>query len=207
MNSLGMAGLIGALVGLLGAAAGVFAVIWGLGFIEYLGGKKKSTIAPVTRATLKERLFSLNSLESPYEIKTSPEADFLVEWKIADAKWFAVLSKERYQEIYRAFLVLDESRYSVRYCEELVSVRWLASADGPPSFNYQKNFFRGRILFQKSWGVQYAIKDDLTLGKVYEYKFDVRNVRHPIQKVVQDSGWEFVPVVNKSHATLKSLKS
>jgi hypothetical protein len=89
----------------------------------------------------------------------------------------------------------------------MVSVRWLAGVDGPPIFNYQKNFFRGRILFQKSWGVEYGIKEDLSLGKVYEYKFDVRNVRNPIKKVVRDSGWEFVPVVRKSHATLQSLKS
>jgi hypothetical protein len=87
----------------------------------------------------------------------------------------------------------------------MVSVHWLANTDSQPSFSYQKNFFRGRILFQKSWEVQYAIKEDLSLGKVYEYKFDVRIVRNPIQKLVRDSGWEFVPVMRKSHATFKSL--
>ena len=207
MNSLGVAGLIGVLVGLIGFGAGVFAIIWGMGFIEYLGGKKKSSMAPATRGELRERILSINSPEMPYEIKTSPETDLFVEWKIADAKWFAVLTKERFQEIYRGFMVLDEPRRSVRYCEEMVSVRWLAGVDGPPIFNYQKNFFRGRILFQKSWGVEYGIKEDLSLGKVYEYKFDVRNVRNPIKKVVRDSGWEFLPVVRKSHATLQSLKS
>jgi hypothetical protein len=205
MNDLGTAGLIGVLVGVIGLGAGVFAVIWGLGFFEYLGGKKQSSRAPLNHTELKDRILSLNSPELPYEIKISPETDFLVEWKIADAKWFAVLSKERFREIYRGFLVLDEARHSVRYCEEMVSVHWLANTDSQPSFSYQKNFFRGRILFQKSWEVQYAIKEDLSLGKVYEYKFDVRIVRNPIQKLVRDSGWEFVPVMRKSHATFKSL--
>jgi hypothetical protein len=206
MNNQGTAGLIGALVGVIGLGAGIFAVIWGLGFLEYLGGKKPSSRAPVSRTALKELLLSINSPELPYEIKTSPETDFLVEWKLADAKWFAILSKERFQEIYRGFIVLDEPRHSVRYCEEMASIRWLAETDSQPSFSYQKNFFRGRILFQKSWEVQYAIKEDLSLGKVYEYKFDVRIVRNPIQKLVRDSGWEFVPVIRKSHATFKSLR-
>ena len=205
MNDLGTAGLIGALVGIIGLGAGIFAIIWGLGIFEYLGGKKPSSLSPVSRSALKELLLSLNSPELPYEIKTSPETDFLVEWKLADAKWFAVLSKERFQEIYRGFIVLDELRHTVRYCEELVSVRWLAEADGQPSFSYQKNFFRGRILFQKSWEVQYAINEDMSIGKVYEVKFDVGKVRNPIRKSVRDGGWEFVPVMRKSHATFKSL--
>jgi hypothetical protein len=206
MDSLGAAGLIGGLVGLLGAGVGILAVIWALGLIEYMGGKKKSSYPAVSQAELEKRLLFLNTPDSPYEIKKNPENDFILEWKIADAKWFAVLSKERYQQIYRGFLVLDEARHAARYCEELVSVRWLAAADGPPIFNYQKNFFRGRILFQKSWEVQYGIKEDLSIGKVYEYKFDVRNVRGPLQKVIQTSGWEFVPVTNKAHATHQSLK-
>ncbi|MFZ3166453.1 MAG: hypothetical protein WA130_02475 [Candidatus Methanoperedens sp.] len=54
--------------------------------------------------------------------------------------------------------------------------------------------------------MQYGIKEDMTLGKVYEYKFDVNRVRDPIVKAIEDSGWEFVPVVRKEHATYESLK-
>jgi hypothetical protein len=208
MSNLDSAGLIGALVGLIGAGMALFAVIWGLGIFEYLGGKKKSLIYPITANELRNRLLAVNSAELPYEIKTTPETDLLVEWKIADAKWFAVFSKERLRETYRGFLLLDESRKSVRYCEELVSVRWIAGTDNQvqPILSYQKQFFRGRILFQKSWEVQYGIREDLSPGKIYEYRFDVRQVRNPLKKVIEDSGWEFVPVVRKSHAT-RSLKS
>jgi hypothetical protein len=55
--------------------------------------------------------------------------------------------------------------------------------------------------------VQYGIKEDGTLGKVYEYKFDVNRVRDPIVKVITESGWEFVPVVRKEHATYEMIKT
>jgi hypothetical protein len=203
MSNLDSAGLLGALIGLLGAGAAIFAVVWGLGIFEHLGGKRKSMIFPITSNELRDRLLAVNSSDLPYEIITSPETDLLVEWKIADAKWFAVFSKERLRETYRGFLLLDEARKSVRYCEELVSVRWMAGTDSKsqPVLSYQKQFFRGRILFQKSYEVQYGIREDLSPGKIYENRFDVRQVRNPINKVIEDSGWEFVPVVRKSHAT------
>jgi hypothetical protein len=203
LNNLDSAELIGALVGMIGMVIAIAAIIWATGLVEYLGGKKKSLIYPVAPNELKARLLAINSLELPYEIKTTPETDLLVEWKIADAKWFAVFSKERLKETYRGFLLLDESRKSVRYCEELVSVRWMGGIDShaQPSLSYQKQFFRGRILFQKSWEVQYGIKEDLSPGKIYEYRFDVRKVRNQLKKVVEESGWEFVQVVRKSHAT------
>jgi hypothetical protein len=83
------------------------------------------------------------------------------------------------------------------------TVHWLAGTGGSlvPQVAFEKSYFRGRILFQKSWGVQYGIKEDLSIGKVYEYNFDVRRVRKPIEKAVKESGWEFVPVVRKEHAT------
>ncbi len=200
--------VIGAAAGVLGAAAGIWAIFWGLGIGEYLGGGKRKTSAFASKETLKQRLLALNSPELPYDIRPSSETDLLVEWKIVDAKWFAIFARERLSKIYRAFIVLDELRRSARYCEELVTVRWFAGADGRPTpmLSYQRQFFRGRILFQKSWGVQYGLKDDMKPGKIYEYKFDVGYVRDPIKQAIEDNGWEFVPVVRKSHATYESLR-
>lgn len=56
-------------------------------------------------------------------------------------------------------------------------------------------------------GSAYGIKENGTLGKVYEYRFDVNRVRDPIVKTIEESGWEFVPVVRKEHATYESPKA
>jgi hypothetical protein len=208
MEGVALVGLLGAGAGLVGAFAGIAAFVWGLGYREYLGGKKRATFSPISKEELKEKLIALNSSELPYEIKRDSETDLMVEWKIVDAKWFAVFARERLQKTYRAFIILDERRRTARYYEEMGTVQWLVGTQGllsPPKIGYQNQFFKGRILFQKSWGVQYGIKDDGTLGKVYQYKFDIGYVRDPVKRAVEESGWEFVPVVRKEHATYRSL--
>jgi hypothetical protein len=201
-----MAAFLGALVGILGALAGLAAAFWGLGITEYLGGKKPRYSTAVSREELYRKLRAVNGDGIAYEIRPGRESDLEVEWKVADARWFALFARERLRHTYRAFLLLDTARTSVRYCEEMVRVQWVVGTDGllRPLLSYQSQFFRGRILFQKSFGVQYGVRDDLSVGKVYQYNFDVRTARDPLRKAVEESGWEFVPVVRKSHATFKA---
>jgi hypothetical protein len=189
--------LIGGLVGILGVAAGIVATLYGLGFFEHLGGKKKSSIAPMRKQALIEKILHLNSPQLPYQIKTAENSDLVLEWNIVDARWYGIYSKEKLKKTYRAFMLADENRHSFRYYEELGTVEWIA---GAPKISYREQFFKGRILFQKSWGIQYGIKEDGTLGKVYDYKFDISMVRNSIKKLVEDNGWEFVPVIRKKNA-------
>lgn len=186
---------------LLAVVGGIWAMLFGMGVGEYLGGRKKSPLA-VSKEELRTKVMNLNSLDLSFEIKPGQETDFILEWKIADAKWYGIFSKERLKKTYRAFILLDESRKSARYYEEMGEVEWHAGTDGllKPSIRYREAFFKGRILFQKSYGVQYGLKENKTLGKVYEYKFDIGYARDPIKKIVQENGWEFIPVVRKNHA-------
>jgi len=203
-----MIGFIGAGIGLLGVFAGIAAIVWGTGCREYLGGKKQSKLPPAAKDSLRASIFSLNHPGSPYDIKPSTESDLAVEWKIADSEWSGILSRERLVETHRALAVFDEPRKTVRYYEETGRIQWQIGAGGQfPSANvsYQTNFFKGRILFQKSRGVQYGIKDGGVPGKIYDYKFDIGYVRDPIKNIVEEGGWEFVPVIRKEHATFQSL--
>ncbi len=199
--------LIGTAIGLVGALAGVWAMIWGLGYFEYLGGKKRPSTTPIGKEELKRKLLELNDLDISYEIKPTEETDLLVEWKIVDAKWYGVFSKQRASQTYRAYILLDEDRKAARYCEEMGTVSWFAGTDGvfKPRVEFKRTFFKGRILFQQSWGVQYGLNKDLTPEKIYEYSFDIGNIREPIVNAVKENGWEFVPVVRTEHATYKGL--
>lgn len=200
MNGVLTGAVIGGLAGVLGAIAGIVAMLYALGLFEYLGGKRKSQITPLGKQALIQKILQLNSPQLPYQIEQGENSDLALEWKIVDAVWYGIYSKEKLKETYRAFLLADETRHSVRYYEEMGKVEWVA---GAPKVFYREQFFKGRILFRKSWGVQYGIKEDGTAGKVYEYKFDVGTVRDPIKKVVENSGWEFVPVVRKKNATFR----
>lgn len=199
--------IIFAIIALFIVGIAVWVMLWGMGFFQYLGGKKKS-LSTTSKEELRRKIAGLNSSEAPYEIKPTEESDFLLEWKIVDAKWYGIFSKEKVSKTYRALILLDDARKTVRYYEELGSVEWHIGTDGlwKPSIRYFAEAWKGRILFQKSWGVQYGIKESGEFGKVYEYKFDIGYVRDPIKKAVQENGWEFVPVVRKQYALRQDLK-
>ena len=194
-------GILFAIFSLIAVGVAIWVMLWGMGFFQYLGGKKKSASA-ASKEELKEKILALNSPELPYQINQAEGSDFSLEWKIVDAKWYGIFSKEKMSKTYHALILLDDERKTVRYYEELGSVEWHIGTDGlwKPGIRYSAQAWKGRILFQKSWGAQYGIKEDKTFGKVYEYKFDIGYARDPLRKIVEESGWEFVPVVRKAHA-------
>jgi hypothetical protein len=196
-----MALIVGLLAGLITAGIGIFFALYGLGFFNYLGGKKcRPDAVPVS--VLEQKILTLNDASKPYHIIKGDDTDLIAEWKIADANWWGIFNKNHFNKTYRAYLRLDEARHSVRCFEQLGSVTWSAGMSGfTPMVNFNKSNFSGRILYQKEYAVQYGITDisQYQAGKVYEYKFDVDEIRKPIIDVVRQLGWEWVPVTAKRH--------
>ncbi len=184
----------------------VFVMLYAAGLFNYLGGKKARPDA-VDKRTLTQRILALNNETKPYQVVPGKDTDLVAEWKIADASWYGIFNKNGLKEAYRALLLLDERRRSVRCFEELGTISWSAGVHGlRPTINYQKTFFRGRILYSKKMAKGYGIKEieQIEVGKVYDYKFDVNEIRGPIINVVEHSGWEWVPVTGKRHAIYRA---
>lgn len=197
--------VVGFGAGLLGAGVGFYLALYALGFFQYLGGKKPDPCA-VDKKTIRQALLALNDPSKPYHIVPAEDTDLIAEWKIVDASWYGIFSKSRLSKAYRARLLLDEERHSVRCFETLGSVSWTAGTCGlTPVVHYSRSSFAGRILLQKSFGVGYGIKDlkTLDLGKVYAYRFDIDEIRVPIIDTVKAHGWEWIPVTAKRHALYK----
>jgi len=192
-----IAGIIGGIIGLLAALGGIFLGIYASGVMEYQGGKKKPEAESIGKAALLEQILSLNSPALSYQIQPSETSDLEITWKIVDARWRGIFAREKISKTYRACLVLDEVKHTVRYWEAIDNVEWVA---GAPNVHYRSEFFRGKIIYQKSYGVQYGVKEDKSIGKVYEYRFDINAIREPIRKAALDGGWEFVEVLMKRHA-------
>ncbi len=190
-------GIIGGIIGVVAALGGVFVALFATGMFEYQGGRKKPGVASVDKEKLREQILNINSVDLPYQIKPSDKSDLELIWKIADAKWLGIFAKERISKTYRAYIYLDESKHSVRFWQAIDNVEWVA---GAPKVHFQKEFFRGKVIYQKSYGVQYGIREDKTFGKVYEYNFDINQIFGLVQKTVLDGGWEFVEVMMKKHA-------
>ena len=147
-------GLIALLAALLAAGAGLYFMLYAFGFFNYLGGKKKSVIPSVSKRELREKLLALNDPSKPYQIIKGEDTDLIAEWKIADAQWYGILNKSGLKVSYRAHILLDEERLSVRCYEEYRRIEWSAGLMGVvPSVHFEKSFFGGRIFYSK----QYAI--------------------------------------------------
>jgi len=193
------------LLALVAAGAGAYFMLRGLGFFQYMGGKKSSLTA-VSKEALVNNLLALNDSAKPYHIIRGEDTDLIAEWKFVDASWYGVFSKSRLRGAYRMSLLVDEARRSVRCYEELGSVTWSAGVNGLiPRVHFQKSFFGGRILYKKEYGKGYGIKEprSLKFGKVYDYKFDIDDIRQPVIAAVEESGWEWVPVTARRHATYR----
>jgi hypothetical protein len=197
-------GLIAGAGGLIAAGIAVYVMLYAMGFFQYLGGKKGSDIPAVSKSILIDNLLALNDASKPYHIMKGVDTDLIAEWKIVDVEWYGVLNKNGLKQAYRALLLVDELRHSVRCCEELGTVSWTVGLKGPiPTVSYAQSFFRGRILYSKQYARGYGLRElaPPEPGKVYEYKFDVNEIRGPIIVTVEESGWEWVPVTARRHAT------
>ena len=70
-------------------------------------------------------------------------------------------------------------------------------SSGGVGFSGEKKFFHGKVWNVKNDG------DQASVGKIYDYSFDVSKVRDPIRKLIEDSGWKFKQVISKGDATYK----
>ena len=166
-----------------------------MGFMDKLKGIKRpdANVAPVPREELKEKLFGLGGEKVPFKITESDKTDILVELKIVDAQWYEFFAKAALKKTYQIYLLLNDAEKEVRALEKIGEVSW---KKGIPKISYAKSSFQGRTIAHKEFGTSYAFKEPKpsSFGKVYEYSFDVNDVKNPIIEIIISSGWSYVPV-------------
>ena len=176
-----------------------------MGFFDKLKGIKEPAagVAPVPPEELHRRLLALNNDDVPFSVTSGPggeSGDLVAEWKIVDAKWLEIFAQSGIEKTHRIYLTLALSDTEVRVLEESWDVAWKA---GVPEISVSAEAFRGRTMGSKSFGTGYAFKgvSPLDYGQVYEYRFDVSEMKDPIAEVITGNGWTFRPVVSKGKLT------
>ena len=172
-----------------------------MGFFDKLKGIKEPQegVAPVPPEELHRRLLGLNNDQIPFVVTPAgggEQGDLIAEWKIVDAHWVEIFGKAGIEKSHRIYMTLDPADTAVRVLEESWDVQWRA---GVPEMSVSAEAFRGRTLGAKSFGTGYGFKgvNPLDYGQVYEYRFDVSEMKDPIGEVVTGSGWTFRPVMSK----------
>lgn len=154
-------------------------------------------VAAVPRAELIARLMALNDASRPWQIRTGPEADLVVEWKYADAAWWGIMAKQGVRETYRLRLYLNEAAHRVGALDESSEVDWSAGLIGTPTFRFNKSTFRGVQLFTYKREVAYGFDTPTGggFGKQLDVTFNLDALKQPVIAAVTAAGWSYAPVM------------
>ena len=176
-----------------------------MGLFDKLKGVRPPAVgvAPVPPEELQTRLLALNNSEVPFSVTPGgggKDGDVVAEWKIVDAQWYEIFAKAGLEKTHRIYVTLDVADSEARILEESWDVEWRA---GVPELSVSAEAFRGRTLTSKSFGTAFAFKsvNPLDYGQVYEYRFDVAEMKDPIAAIVTEAGWTYRPVMTKAKLT------
>ena len=169
-----------------------------MGLFDRLKGVKRPEegTPALDRAEVERRLLALSTDQVPFTVQPGVESDLDVEWRIVDAQWYEIFAKAGLEKSHKLLLVLDESEHEVRVLEQAWEVSWRA---GTRQLRLSAEKFQGRTFGSKSFGTAYAYTgvNPLDWGQVYQYRFDVSEMKDPVSTVVVDAGWTYVPVTTK----------
>lgn len=145
------------------------------------GVNRQSTTA------LRNDLLAINRKTAPFIIRDGkPEGvDLVAEWKIVDARWYELFAKAGLQRVFKVLMKFDAANCEVRAVDQEWSVEWRA---GVPTLTLSANAFRGRK-WEKSFDMAFAFKEDLSYGKVYEYRFNTTEIKTPLIEAAHRTGW------------------
>lgn len=160
-----------------------------MGLFDFFTGTKrpKSGVPAAPLIDVGTAIMGVNRDSAPFQITacTDNSCDFFAEWRIVDATWHQIFAKAGLKKVFRIKMRLDESNHEVRSVDEEFTVSWKA---GIPSLSLAASGFRGQKT-EMSGGLAYAFTEKGEFGEVYNYRFNSKEMKKPLQKAVTDSGW------------------
>lgn len=161
-----------------------------MGMFDWLTGSKSapSGVARQPASALRRQLLAINRDTAPFIIRdgTPESVDLVAEWKLVDARWYEVFAKAGLEKTLKVLMKFDEANGEVRSIDQEWSVEWRA---GVPSLALAVSSFRGQKK-EFSFGTAFAFReDDLSFGKVYDYRFKTSEIKDPLVATAQAAGW------------------
>ncbi|MCX6048235.1 MAG: hypothetical protein NT075_24300 [Chloroflexi bacterium] len=162
-----------------------------MGFWDFLTGTKRPPAGtPVlSKQAVVEKLMQLNRPTAPYQLVDgkAENVDLIAEWKIVDAQWYEIFAKAGLTKVFKIYLKFDEAAHQVRAMDREYTLEWSA---GIPKLSVAASTFKGQTT-SIEFGKAYAFTENLSPGQVYNYRFDTREIKQPIQETVTNCGWAY----------------
>ncbi|HEX9953424.1 MAG TPA: hypothetical protein VGB53_16760 [Rubricoccaceae bacterium] len=162
-----------------------------MGLLDFFTSMKRpsSSTPALSPQEVKDRLWALNRPTAPFQLidGRAEGTDLIAEWKIVDAQWYELFAKAGLEKVFRIYLKLDPASREVRSSDREYTVAWRA---GVPGLSVATSAFRGQKQ-SIEFGKAYAFTETLTPGVVYNYRFDTRELKEPLQDAVTGAGWTY----------------
>jgi hypothetical protein len=160
-----------------------------MGWFDFLTGSKAAAkgVARVPQAELRSALLALNRDTAPWIIRDgAPEGcDLVAEWRIADARWFETFARASLVKVSQTQLKFDEQAGEVRSVDRDWTIEWRV---GVPFLSLSVDVFRGQKT-EISFGTAYAFTETARYGQVYNYRFNSKEMKGPLQDAASLCGW------------------
>lgn len=160
-----------------------------MGLFDWLTGSRAAPpgVERQPASELRTRLLAVNRDTAPFVVRDgAPEGvDLVAEWKIVDARWYEIFAKAGLERAFKVLMRFDEAKGEVRAVDQEWEVEWRA---GVPSLSLTAQAFRGQKM-EMSFGTAYAFREDLSYGKVYDYRFATKELKAPLIEAAQAAGW------------------
>jgi len=116
--------------------------------------------------------------------------DLVAEWRIVDANWYEIFAKAGLEKAFKVLMRFDAATHELRAVDQEWSVEWRA---GVPKLSLSASGFRGQKT-EIEFGKAYGFTEKLSVGEIYNYRFNTAELKQPLQKAVAANGWRWSPV-------------
>lgn len=163
-------------------------------FSKLFGGQAPEPVGPPQpAASVRAALLAVNRSTAPFQIRPAAAgeaAELVAEWKIVDAGWYEIFAKAHLEKAFKVLMRLDEAAHEVRAVDQEWSVAWRA---GVPEMRLAASAFRGQETAIE-FGKAYGFTEKLSVGEIYNYRFETKELKDPLQKAAAAQGWRWKPV-------------
>lgn len=164
-------------------------------------------VAAISASDLSARIHAINTLDVPFRIESGERADeFYATWRYADAKWIDLARAHGLRRTFRIKLQLDEAARVVRATDYIAAYDWSAGGDGA-RIAWRAEI--GIVFFQvdqrRVFGLQLDDSGRFKPELSYSYKFNLQEVKSPLQDAVTRAGWSWRPTVWQGPTWLRWL--
>lgn len=160
-----------------------------MGLFDFLSGTKrpKSGTSPASPDEIQNAILAINRDTAPFSVKkcTDGTCDIVAEWKIVDASWVEIFAKAGLKRAALVKIRLDVDKMEVRALDQDYTISWQL---GVPTLSFSASGFRGQKS-EISFGTAYGFTEELKPGVIYNYRFNSKEMKTPLQNAVTGLGW------------------